>query len=199
MKKNQQPSPAYHHGDLREALLQSAEAVLRRDGLSALTLRACAREAGVSHAAPAHHFPSLADLLSELAAVGFDRLAAAMRRAMSKQDATAMAAGIAYVRFAKDNPGLFFLMSDPSRLDSNNLVLQSARRNAIMVLTEVAPIATGSPTLAQVGAITRSFALVHGFSMLMLTGRLGPLLRLAPDATSEMDLLKAALESGRRN
>src|SRR5947207_1746268 len=46
----------YHHGALRDALLQAAERVLERDGLAGLTLRAVAREAGVSHAAPTHHF-----------------------------------------------------------------------------------------------------------------------------------------------
>ena len=59
----------YHHGDLREALLKAAERVLERDGLAGLTLRAVAREAGVSHAAPTHHFGDLTGLLSELAAI----------------------------------------------------------------------------------------------------------------------------------
>src|SRR5262245_7555964 len=54
----------YHHGALREALLKAAETVLRRDGLAGLTLRAVAREAGVSHAAPTHHFGDLTGLLS---------------------------------------------------------------------------------------------------------------------------------------
>ena len=61
----------YHHGDLHEALLQAAVQVLERDGLPGLTLRAVAREAGVSHAAPTHHFGDLTGLLSELAAIGF--------------------------------------------------------------------------------------------------------------------------------
>src|SRR5262245_13283809 len=57
----------YHHGALRDALLQAAERVLERDGLGGLTLRAVAREAGVSHAAPTHHFDDLTGLVSELA------------------------------------------------------------------------------------------------------------------------------------
>src|SRR5690348_13441165 len=61
----------YHHGGLRNALLEAAERVLEREGLPGLTLRAVAREAGVSHAAPAHHFADLTGLVSELAAVGF--------------------------------------------------------------------------------------------------------------------------------
>ena len=68
----------YHHGALRDALLQAAERVLERDGLSGLTLRAVAREAGVSHAAPTHHFGDLTGLVSELAAIGFRQFNAAM-------------------------------------------------------------------------------------------------------------------------
>src|SRR4051794_8394078 len=68
----------YHHGALREALLKAAERVLERDGLAGLTLRAVAREAGVSHAAPTHHFGDLTGLVSELPAIGFRQFNAAM-------------------------------------------------------------------------------------------------------------------------
>src|SRR5262245_63791403 len=68
----------YHHGDLHEALLKAAERVLERDGLAGLTLRAVAREAGVSHAAPTHHFDDLTGLVSELAAIGFRQFNDAM-------------------------------------------------------------------------------------------------------------------------
>ena len=75
----------YHHGDLHDALLAAAERVLERDGLSGLTLRAVAREAGVSHAAPTHHFGDLTGLLSELAAIGFRRFNAAMIAARNSE------------------------------------------------------------------------------------------------------------------
>ena len=76
-KAPQQPSrraggrddTSYHHGALRDALLEAAERVLEHDGLAGLTLRAVAREAGVSHAAPTHHFGDLTGLVSELAAI----------------------------------------------------------------------------------------------------------------------------------
>src|SRR5436309_12958239 len=68
----------YHHGGLRDALLEAAERVLERDGLAGLTLRAVAREAGVSHAAPSHHFADLTGLVSELAAIGFRKFNTAM-------------------------------------------------------------------------------------------------------------------------
>ncbi len=68
----------YHHGSLREAMLRAAESILERDGIRGLTLRAAAREAGVSHAAPKNHFGDVMGLLSDLAAVGFARFRAAM-------------------------------------------------------------------------------------------------------------------------
>src|SRR5437899_11099004 len=73
----------YHHGALHDALLEAAERVLERDGLAGLTLRAVAREAGVSHAAPTHHFGDLTGLVSELAAIGFRQFNGAMAAAGS--------------------------------------------------------------------------------------------------------------------
>src|SRR5262249_16154269 len=68
----------YHHGSLPEAMLRAAETILERDGIGGLTLRAAAREAGVSHAAPKNHFGDVMGLLSDLAAVGFARFRGAM-------------------------------------------------------------------------------------------------------------------------
>src|ERR1700744_2758366 len=100
----------YHHGDLKSALLAEAETILERDGIQALTLRAAARAAGVSHAAPANHFDDLTGLLSELAAVGFNRFSAALMAAMETAGgdprARSNAMGAAYVRFARAHPGL---------------------------------------------------------------------------------------------
>src|SRR5438128_7583271 len=100
----------YHHGALHDALLEAAERVLERDGLSGLTLRAVAREAGVSHAAPTHHFGDLTGLVSELAAIGFQQFGAAMRTAAAtgatpRQQALAHAMG--YVAYAQAHPGMY--------------------------------------------------------------------------------------------
>ena len=103
----------YHHGDLHDALLKAAERVLERDGLGGLTLRAVAREAGVSHAAPTHHFGDLTGLVSELAAIGFRQFNAAMAAA-GAIDAPplmkAMARAKAYVAYAQAHPGMYGLM-----------------------------------------------------------------------------------------
>src|SRR5579863_10561903 len=68
------PERAYHHGDLRNGLLEAARAILEEHSLSALTLRAVARKASVSHAAPYRHFPNHEALLVELGVEGFQEL-----------------------------------------------------------------------------------------------------------------------------
>src|SRR3954452_17917444 len=103
----------YHHGSLREAMLRAAESIMERDGIGGLTLRAAAREAGVSHAAPKNHFGDVMGLLSDLAAVGFGRFRAAMEAQIRKSDpapARLAAIGRGYVTFARTYPDLFFLL-----------------------------------------------------------------------------------------
>jgi AcrR family transcriptional regulator len=110
----------YHHGSLREAMLRAAESILERDGIGGLTLRAAAREAGVSHAAPKNHFGDVMGLLSDLAAVGFARFRAAMEKHIRKSDpapARLEAIGRGYVTFARTHPDLFLLMFRSERLD----------------------------------------------------------------------------------
>src|SRR5215212_9346147 len=98
----------YHHGDLREALVAAAVGLLEQKGLSGFTLRQCARRAGVSHAAPAHHFATAADLLAEIAARGYERFVAALGKAADRADVSPLARlqamGRAYVAFALANP-----------------------------------------------------------------------------------------------
>src|SRR5437588_4521898 len=94
----------YHHGALHDALLEAAERVLERDGLAGLTLRAVAREAGGSHAAPTHHFGDLTGLVSELAAIGFRQFNDAMAAAGSIGGSgleKAIARAKAYVTYAQ--------------------------------------------------------------------------------------------------
>src|ERR1700743_34533 len=121
------PRTAYHHGALREALLAAAEKLLREGGVGALTLRAIAREAGVSHGAPAHHFPDLSALLSELAAVGVNRLADYLRAALAKPGSGGRDTDHAYLQFALDHRPLFLLMFRDERLYARNPALQAAR------------------------------------------------------------------------
>src|SRR2546423_9106905 len=119
----------YHHGDLHDALLAAAERVLERDGLAGLTLRAAAREAGVSHAAPTHHFGDLTGLLSELAAIGFRRFNEAMVAARNNETHPLMkglANAKAYVAYAQASPGMFSLMFRNERIDMTRPSLHEA-------------------------------------------------------------------------
>ncbi|QUD86419.1 TetR/AcrR family transcriptional regulator [Phenylobacterium montanum] len=110
-------SKPYHHGDLRRALLLAAEAVLEREGPSALSLRAVAREAGVSPAAPYHHFKDKNELLNAVAMEGFSQLHDAMAMAIKDEPAEErrLAIGVAYVEFAQANPALYRVMYDCAR------------------------------------------------------------------------------------
>src|SRR6201989_992517 len=119
----------YHHGALHEALLKAAERVLERDGLAGLTLRAVAREAGVSHAAPTHHFGDLTGLVSELAAIGFRQFNTAMAEACTPETpypARGMARAKAYVAYAQAHPGMYGLMFRTERLDYSRPSLHEA-------------------------------------------------------------------------
>ncbi len=190
----------YHHGDLRRALLAAAEAILERDGLPALTLRAAAREAGVSHAAPAHHFGDLAGLLSELAAVGFgrfaDRLGDAAAAAAPADRLTAQ--GLAYVAFARAHPGLFTLMFRGERLDMQRPALREAADRARRMLADAVAArqtqgALPRSPMQQVAAGVAPWALAHGLAMLLIDGRLAPELARLPEGARNLDALVAAV------
>jgi len=103
----------YHHGDLRNALLNSARSILESEGLESLSLRAVARGAGVSHAAPYRHFPNHEALLVELAIEGFVELKAELVGAASgpghESDRIA-SIGAAYMRFVAKRPAVARLM-----------------------------------------------------------------------------------------
>ena len=106
------PRP-YHHGDLRRALLEAAMVIIERDGPNALTLRAVARQAGVSPAAPYHHFKDKSELLFAVSKEGFRGLKAAMGSVVAPISTHAM--GVAYVEFAHANPALYRVMYDCAR------------------------------------------------------------------------------------
>src|SRR3954469_22003899 len=108
----------YHHGDLRRALIDAARRILEAEGPAALSLRAVAREAGVSPAAPYHHFKDKVELLEAVAHEGWDELDVALSTARaSTEDPRARMTnlGVAYVCFARDNPALYRVMYDRSR------------------------------------------------------------------------------------
>ena len=211
-KKPGTPRPAgatedspYHHGALRDALLKAAETVLERDGLAGLTLRAVAREAGVSHAAPTHHFGDLTGLVSELAAIGFRQFNAAMvaagAAAGSMPMEKALARAKAYVAYAQAHPGMYGLMFRTERLDMKRPSLHEAAEASFAGLagaigaSRQEQISEQALSLDQAAAIARAWSLVHGFTMLLLDGRLSDILRRLPKGTDVETLLDAMLRS----
>ena len=189
----------YHHGALHDGLLQAAERVLERDGLAGLTLRAVAREAGVSHAAPTHHFGDLTGLLSELAAIGFRMFNVAMVAARDSETLPmmkALANAKAYVAYAQAHPGMYSLMFRNERIDMTRPSLHEAASAAFQGLANSAG-ASGAETLSldQAAVIARNWSLVHGFTMLLLDGRLKDIQHKLPDGTTPGQLLDAMMRA----
>jgi AcrR family transcriptional regulator len=194
----------YHHGALRDALLEAAERVLERDGLAGLTLRAVAREAGVSHAAPTHHFGDLTGLVSELAAIGFRQFNAAMAEAGAKEGSLndrAASRAKAYVAYAQAHPGMYGLMFRTERLDYSRPSLHEAAEASFAGLAGAIAakrqetISEDALTLEQAAAIARAWSLVHGFTMLLLDGRLEDIVGRLPEGSSPQQLLDAMLKT----
>ncbi|MCG7310169.1 TetR/AcrR family transcriptional regulator [Brachybacterium sp. ACRRE] len=168
-----QHQPRYHHGDLPATLVRTAIAMLDADGDTHLSLRAVAREAGVSSAAPYRHFPDRRALLDAVSAVGFEDLMAALTAEHPQpEDASQLADGaVAYVRFALGRPGLFRVMflgeggrTEPARrriTDQIHAHLDAAVQRVFGV-DDPAPVTTGL------------WSLVHGMACLYLYGNLVP-------------------------
>jgi AcrR family transcriptional regulator len=186
----------YHHGDLAPALLRAAEVVLRRDGVERLTLRAVAREAGVSHTAPQHHFGDLTGLLSELAAVGFQRFRDMMLRDVADApERDALPLGRGYIDFARANPDLFLLMFRSERLDMTRPTLRDSADASFAVLARARGIesTTDAWPLDRAARITAAWSLVHGLALLAIDGRLKGVLRIMHGRADENVLIDATL------
>jgi AcrR family transcriptional regulator len=157
----------YHHGNLREAILDAAAAVIARDGVGALSLRAIAKDLNVSHTAFRRHFGSREGVLNALAVQGNQLLAGALRSA--QQTGEFIDVGVAYVRFALDRPGHFTVMFRSDLLDNADPELVAARTASFAPLVEgVAALDLNDP---EAGEVT-GWAVVHGIATLALTGNL---------------------------
>ncbi len=153
---------SYHHGDLRRAMTAAAATAVAEQGPAGLSLRELARLAGVSHAAPAHHFGDKAGVLTAVATEGFTLLAAALGEAGDDL----LAAGVAYVRFAVDHPGHFAVMFDRSLLHGEDADLRAAEQEASDALTGLT---------SDADAARAAWSVAHGFASLWLSGAIsGP-------------------------
>ncbi|MET9723254.1 TetR/AcrR family transcriptional regulator [Streptomyces zaomyceticus] len=152
----------YHHGDLRQAVLAAALDVIAAEGPGALSLRDLARRAGVSHAAPAHHFKDRTGLLTALAAEGYGLLAETLAAAPDLRER-----GVRYVRFAVEHPAHFQVMFQPAllRTDDPDLLTAKERASAELRAGVAGLTDTGDARPAGIAA----WSLAHGFATLLLT------------------------------
>ena len=162
------PTRPYHHGDLRQAVLTAAVAALAESGPAQLSLRDLARRAGVSHAAPAHHFGDKAGLLTAIAAQGYQLLAEALTAARQRS-ADFLEVGVAYVRFAVEHRAHFEVMFRPDLYHPDDPEVATARQRAADALYggvgSVAATGRG-PDIPLAGVA--AWSLVHGFATLWL-------------------------------
>lgn len=162
----------YHHGHLHRAILDAAFRRLEKLGLDAVTIRACAREAGVSPGAPIHHFGSHKGLLSALAERGFVMLVEKLdadRVEKTDRSGGALLVG-AYVAFAVSNPKLFDLMWRDDVLDHGHSGLQTARKKSLERLKGLSAAQESGKT-AQLAAV-RNWSLAHGLASLLINERI---------------------------
>ena len=166
-----QSNATYHHGNLREALVRAAIELLEENGETVPSLRAVARRAGVSPAAPYRHYADREALVSAVAAVGYRELAERLTAAHPSPSTPEQLAtvAIAYVQFALDRPALFRIMfGEPCDRDNDERVAATAAVSAY-----VRAIAQRTFPQADAEALaTAIWALVHGLAFLYLDGKL---------------------------
>lgn len=181
---------AYHHGNLKEALVAAGIDILEEEGLAALSLRAIAARVGVSHAAPRNHFGSLRGLLTAIATEGFYRHAAFMQAGLTdtaRREDRLTAAMLGYVRFARDHKALFSLMFSSQYSDFTDPALLQASATSYGVLAGIAKgldwdkaDAPGGPRRTEI----MLWSLVHGYAHLANEGLFDPPgLTLPPGST----------------
>lgn len=127
----------YHHGDLPNALRAAAVEVITEKGVGAFSLREVARRAGVSHAAPAHHFGDTRGLLTSVAIEGFDTLLMTMTEAqigLADPEDRLVAVGRAYVRVGLEHPAHCSVMFRKDLVDADSAEYQQVAVSAFMVL-----------------------------------------------------------------
>jgi AcrR family transcriptional regulator len=171
------PRHSYHHGNLREALLQGALRVIAELGPAAFTLREVARRAGVSHNAPYRHFRDKDALLAAVAAQGFRELTRAMRDAGERKSNTLdrlKQSGLAYVAFAVRRPEHFTVMFDAPVIACKDPEYLQASQEAFNTLVNYIRNCQDQGQLPAGNTLERAlyaWSLVHGIAKLAVAGR----------------------------
>jgi AcrR family transcriptional regulator len=182
----------YHHGDLHDALVKTALELIKEKGVSGLSLREVARRAGVSHGAPAHHFKDKSGLITAIATQGFLVLNEQVKGLSTSGNDLIMnfrQAGMAYVRFAANNPAYFEVMFQPALHQKDNQALLTASLQAYSQLREAAEkIHTQFNSKIDPEALAlRAWSTAHGLSQLWLSGNLSP--------SFDIEVLERSLEA----
>jgi len=163
-------SRPYHHGALRQTLLTHALDAIAASGPTGWSLRDLARRAGVSHAAPAHHFGDKTGLLTAVAIDGYRVLARELGASWS-ETGSALELGVAYVRFALANSAAFEVMYRPHLLHTNDPKLLDAQDAASRPLfVAMRHLADLDPSIEPITAAIAAWSIVHGFATLWLNG-----------------------------
>jgi len=168
----------YHHGNLREALLEAAREIIAEEGPRGLRLRAIARRAGVSPAAPYRHFRDLEAVFAAIATEGFERFSRYLEEAgagIGDPLARLGALGEAYVRFALQNPAAFRVMfGDRIGEPEAHPGLEAAGRRAFAPLEEAIRAGLASARMRgddPEAMILLAWSSVHGLATLLLEGK----------------------------
>ncbi|MGG5888825.1 TetR/AcrR family transcriptional regulator [Falsiroseomonas sp. HC035] len=167
------PRGRHHHGDLRRALLDAVAEIVLESGPEAVTLRECARRAGVSHSAAAPHFGDKRGLLTAFATERSNRLRAAMESAVAAlpegagADAVLAATGHGYMAFARENPAHFRLMFRTDLIDTSDPAWRQAANGARLPLDQaMAALLPQADPRALRARLALAWAGVHGFCTL---------------------------------
>jgi AcrR family transcriptional regulator len=167
----------YHHGNLRQVLLEEAAEAIREGGVGGLSLRDLARRAGVSHGAPARHFPDKAALLTALATDSLERFQAALLGGMAEAGESALdrhrAIGMGYVRFAIEHPAYFRLMTSRRDFFEPDDEFDAAYQRLFETIREATIAAQREGWATERDPddlLITSWSVVHGFAMLWVEG-----------------------------
>jgi AcrR family transcriptional regulator len=160
---------SYHHGNLRSVMMEAAAEAIRESGCASLSLRELARRAGVSHAAPAHHFGDKAGLLTAIAAEGFNLLADTLTNAL-EQTGSLLEMGVAYVHFATTHPAHFEVMfrTDVYHPDDGDVIVARERATRALSVGVATRLSDGSTGREARLAGLAAWSIVHGFATLWL-------------------------------
>lgn len=187
----------HHHGALRRALLDAVAEIVLERGPEAVTLRECARRAGVSHSAAAPHFGDKRGLLTAFAAEGEARLAAAMTDALDDlppgagPDRRLAATGRGYIAFARANPAHFRLMFRTDLIDREDPAWRaSAGRSFALLSDAMAALVPGMDARTRRARLALAWSGVHGFCTLRAEGSGGDL--WTPDVEEDLVALIVA-------